>query len=267
VRENSAFTLGYLICAIFVFVVFIAANYYPVYAYYGSSFYLLVLFSYLLNTVFITSLVAVAAMPRFRKTSFVVLLIAGIVMLPFSTLMLYGLMRRNAQLRFRNLTEWKGSFSSPEVAALCRYATKKPLIVGGTLFSFGLVNFFTPTSILGPFAASVGFIILMNMIRLRNKISIGFYAGKLIITPTFFSDTYIIPLADSLYLNDSFSLENCQFRVLHNKRLEIIFKNDSIIIERGNEINEEDFLLAIAAMSNKAGIADLSDTVYPPEAG
>ncbi len=273
-RENSAFTLGYLICAIFVFVVYIAANYYPVYAYYGSSFYLLVLFSYLLNTVFITSLVAVAAMPRFRKTSFVVLLIAGIVMLPFSTLMLYGLMRRNAQLRFRNLTEWKGSASSPQVTTQCCYATKTPFIGGCTLFSFGVVNFFTPTSILGFFAAPIGFIILVNIIRLRNKISLGFDSGKLIITPTFFSDTYSIPLTDSFFHADSFSVTPRHFNVLLYKELELTlhilpdkrfkigFDDYSIIIEQGNKITEEDFLTVMTAMCEKAGIAEVSDTIY-----
>lgn len=241
-KENFSLLSGFLICTLYVFIVFIAAHYYPVYLSMGESFYLFVAFSLLLNSAFIISFIAIALMSRFRKTSFVVLLVAGIVMLPFSTLMLYGLVRRNAQLRFASLTQWHGSFNDPHISASLPACSKNTLVTGSTLFAFGLVSFFYPHSLLAYFAAPIGFIILLNGYRLRNAYRIALWGDDLLLTPAFFADTYCIALTE------------CRFRQWFSDRLDITI-NDAVTISLSSKgMPKGVFLASVIAICEKAGI-------------
>lgn len=246
-KENFSLLSGFLICALYVFIIFIAAHYYPIYLSMGESFYLFAAFSLLLNSVFIISFIAIALMSRFRKTSFVVLLVAGIAMLPFSTLMLYGIARRNAQLRFASLTQWHGSVNDPHISASLPACSKNALVTGSTLFAFGLVSLIYPHSFLAYFAAPIGFIILLNVYRLRNAYRIALWENDLLLTPAFFADTYCIALSE------------CRFRLWFNDQLNITI-NDTVTITLASKgMSKGEFLASVIAICEKAGIDNLRD--------
>lgn len=245
--ENSSFSLGYLVCVIFIFCIYIAANSYPVYLSMGSSFYLLAVFSFLLNCAFIPSLIAVVLLPRFRRTCGFILLIFGLLLLPFSALMLYGLARRNSQLRFASLKRWDGVVNDPPGKYYLSIPMKKIFNVAAILFTYGMVSLFYPSRIIGCFIAPIGLIYLVNIFRARDKYQIALYGENLLLTPSFFADTYIVPLTE------------CRLRLIFRDTLEITVNHISVVIRKAKEQDADYFLATVNAICQKSGIAGWRD--------
>lgn len=234
-KENTTFILGYLICAIYTLISFIAGEYYSSFLYYDKiEIYLLVIFSKVICAAFIISLIAVMAMPRYRQCSVVIIFITGLIMLPYSAVMLYGLLRRNAQLRFSSLEVWLGSTKNLVAKTWLPYPYKNRLIWGTSAFTVGVVAYCSRTDIyaqlIEPFIAPLGFIVMVKAFCLHNKLQIGLLDDNLLITPTFFSDTYIIPLTQ------------CQLQPVENNQFEITVKNNKILLKKDKKISEYDFI-------------------------
>lgn len=241
--ENSSFSLGYLICVIFIFCIYIAANSYPVYLSMGSSFYLLAAFSFLLNCAFIPSLIAVVLLPRFRRTCGFVLLIFGVLLLPFSTLMLYGLARRNSQLRFASLKRWDGVENEPPGKYVLYIPMRRIYKVAAGMVMYGTVTLFYPSRIIGCFIVPVGLIYLVNIFRVHDKYQIALNGENLLLTPSFFADTYIVPLSE------------CRFRLIFRDTLEITVNHITVVIRKAKEQNGDHFLATVNAICQKSGVA------------
>ncbi|EDP9824416.1 hypothetical protein QE94_002177 [Salmonella enterica subsp. enterica] len=254
---KAIFASGYLICVIFVLCVFILSHSYFLYPHILDKFQILtlMLFSWFFNSAFIISLIAIIAIPYYRKTAIVALFIASLAMLPLSTVMLYGLLRYNTQMRFAALDRWSGSTKALATNTWIPYPNKSPLISGIGLFVAGIALLYSHADILSLFIAPLGLIIIIKAWRLRHKLQLGLIGDNLLITPGFFSDTYTIPVAD------------CRLRLLFNKLLEITVRDNILLLEKGKDISTHDFLKLIVMICDCAGVDYPDDVVVfdPPE--
>lgn len=147
----------------------------------------------------IIQVISVFALLKKPKLGLALAIIGSIIMLPLSLVFIAGYLFNYEKVVNNGLA----TFSKQSVYVGLNFKTSTMTMQGALFVIIGLLVGFIGVGT-GWLIFGVGVAVLCNSFRLKDRIMIGMTQDMLILTPTLYSDTYLIPLKDVFIIkNDS----------------------------------------------------------------
>ncbi|EKT62157.1 hypothetical protein [Providencia burhodogranariea] len=149
----------------------------------------------------IMQIISLPVLFKMPKLGLTLAIIGSIVMLPLSLIFMTGYFYSYETYRNKNFA----IFDKQPTDISLNFKSSQLTMLGIVYIVLGLFIGFIGLS-MGWLFAGVGLVALCNSFRLKDRIMVGIVKDQLIITPSLYADTYMIPLNDVSLIKESKSL-------------------------------------------------------------
>lgn len=140
-------------------------------------------------------IVSLPVLFKMPKVGLTLAIIGSLVMLPLSLIFMAGYLFSYEKHCNKNLTALTRGEQNTLTMALS-FKTSQLLMQGLLLIALGLFVCFFSRMATGWLVVGAGLLSSCNAFRLKNRTMIGMSQDKLVITPSLFADTYLVPLSE-----------------------------------------------------------------------